>query len=175
MTVSIATTHKEALVVGMRSMPGNPYDGHTLAETLEQVGILTGTDCKPNTAMVDRGYRGVQIEGVRILMSGQKRGITRSLEAVIHRRSAIEPAIEHMKMDGRLARNPLKGALGDALHTVMCGAGHNLRRILATLRLLCAPDHALTQCRFLSDQGPGKNQGSAAQVSERFAPGQRQG
>jgi IS5 family transposase len=28
--------------------------------------------------------------------------------------------------------------LGDALHAVMCGAGHNLRMILAKLRLLCA-------------------------------------
>jgi len=36
------------------------------------------------------------------------------------------------------AANPLKGALGDALHAVMCGAGHNLRMILAKLRLLCA-------------------------------------
>ena len=136
--VSIATTLKEELVVGMRSMPGNPYDGHTLAETLEQVGILTGTDKLPTTAIVDKGYRGAQIEGVRILMSGQKRGITRTLKAMIKRRSAIEPAIGHMKMDGRLARNPLKGALGDALHAVMCGAGHNLRLILAALRLLCA-------------------------------------
>jgi hypothetical protein len=25
----------------MRSLPGNPYDGHTLAEALEQVEILT--------------------------------------------------------------------------------------------------------------------------------------
>src|SRR5438045_2058972 len=33
--VSIATTHKEGLVVGMRTMPGNPYDGHTLLETLQ--------------------------------------------------------------------------------------------------------------------------------------------
>lgn len=125
-------------MVGMRSMPGNPYDGHTLAETLEQVGILTGTDRLPATAIVDKGYRGVEIEGVRILMSGQKRGITRTLKAMIRRRSAIEPAIGHMKMDGRLGRNPLKGALGDALHAVMCGAGHNLRLILAALRLLCA-------------------------------------
>lgn len=39
-----------------------------------------------------------------------------------------------MKMDGRLSRNPLKGALGDALHGVACGAGHNLRQILAALR-----------------------------------------
>ena len=136
--VSIATTLKEGLVVGMRSMPGNPYDGHTLSETLEQVGILTGTDRPPATAIVDKDYKGVKLEGVRILMSGQKRGITRTLKALIKRRSAIEPAIGHMKMDGRLARNPLKGALGDALHAVMCGAGHNLRLILAALRLYCA-------------------------------------
>ena len=33
--VTVATTHKEGLVVGMRSMPGNPYDGHTLPEAVE--------------------------------------------------------------------------------------------------------------------------------------------
>lgn len=59
------------------------------------------------------------------------------LKVMIKRRSAIEPAIGHMKMDGRLGSNPLKGALGDALHAVMCGAGHNLRLILAALRLYC--------------------------------------
>lgn len=52
-----------------------------------------------------KGYRGVEIEGVRILRSGQRRGITRTLKAMIKRRSAIE----YMKMDGRLGRNPLKG------------------------------------------------------------------
>lgn len=36
-------------------------------------------------------------------------------------------------------RNWLKGATGDALHAILCGAGHNLRMILAHLRvLLCA-------------------------------------
>ena len=130
--MSITTTLKEGLVVGMRSMPGNPYDGHTLAGTLEQVSILA--DTKPTTAIVDKGYRGVVIGGVRILRSGQKLGITRTLKAMIKRRSAIEPAIGHMKMDSRLNRNPLKGALGDALHAVMCGAGHNLRMIMAKLR-----------------------------------------
>jgi IS5 family transposase len=34
--VSIVTTLKEGLVVGARSMPGNPYDGHALHEALEQ-------------------------------------------------------------------------------------------------------------------------------------------
>ena len=55
---------------------------------------------------------------------------------MIKRRSAIEPAIRNMKMDGKLSRNPLKGALGDALHAVMCGAGQNMRMLLRKLRLL---------------------------------------
>lgn len=42
-----------------------------------------------------------------------------------------------MKMDRRLGRNTLKGALGVALHAVMCGAGHNLRLMLAAIRLYC--------------------------------------
>lgn len=37
--VLVVTAHKEGLVVGMRSMPGNPYDGHTLYETLGQVTV----------------------------------------------------------------------------------------------------------------------------------------
>ena len=56
---------------------------------------------------------------------------------MIKRRSAIEPSIGHMTTDGRLGRNPLKGALGDALHAVMCGAGHNIPLLLKKLRLLC--------------------------------------
>ena len=35
--VSIATTIDEGFVVGMRALPGNPYDGHTLAEALETI------------------------------------------------------------------------------------------------------------------------------------------
>lgn len=58
---------------------------------------------------------------------------------MIKRRSAIEPAIGHMKMDGRLGRNALKGAIGDALHAVLCGAGHNIRMLLSKLRLFLRP------------------------------------
>ena len=117
-------------------MPGNPYDGHTLAETLEQVGILA--ECRPKTVIVDCGYRGVDLDGVQILRSGQTRGITRTLHRMIKRRSAIEPKIDQMKSDGRLGRNPPKGALGDALHAVLCGAGYNLRLLIRELRILCA-------------------------------------
>lgn len=32
--------------------------------------------------------------------------------------------------------NPLKGALGDALHAALFGAGHNIRLLMKKLRLL---------------------------------------
>jgi IS5 family transposase len=133
--VSIVATLKEGLVVGARSMPGNPYDGHTLHEALEQATILS--DVKPEMVFVDRGYRGVEVDQVQIWRSGQIRGVTRGLKAMIRRRSAIEPTIGHMKSDGKLARNWLKGALGDALNAVLCGAGHNLRLIINKLRGAC--------------------------------------
>ena len=144
--VTVATTHKEGLVVGMRSMPGNPYDGHTLPEAVEQVSILT--DHLPKAVFVDKGYRGVDVAGVAIWLSGQKRGVTPSIKKAILRRSAIEPAIGHMKNDGRLRRNWLKGSLGDALHAVLCGAGHNLRMILRALRLCFA---FLLSCLWAND------------------------
>ncbi len=41
-----------------------------------------------------------------------------------------------MKSDGRLARCPLKGRIGDAVFAVLCACGHNIRKILAHLRAL---------------------------------------
>ena len=41
-----------------------------------------------------------------------------------------------MKSDGLLGRNFLKGMEGDAMNAILCGAGHNLRKILARLRAL---------------------------------------
>ena len=132
--VSIATTLAGGFVVGMRSMPGNPYDGHTLPDALQQVETLTGS-C-PSLAVVDRGYRGHGVEGTTVLISGTRHGLTPRLTKLLRRRSAIEPEIGHMKTDGRLARCALKGTIGDALFAVLCGCGHNIRKILAHLRAL---------------------------------------
>ena len=63
--------------MGMHSMPDNPWDGHTLDETIEQVSILA--DHKPSIAIVDKGYQGVTVDGVQILRSGQRRGVTQSM------------------------------------------------------------------------------------------------
>jgi len=132
--VSLATTLDGGFVVGARSFPGNPYDGHTLASALEQVAILT--DQAPALAVVDRGYRGHGVETTKVLISGTRRGITPLLARLLKRRSAIEPEIGHMKSDGRLARCPLKGRIGDAVFAVLCACGHNVRKILAHLRTL---------------------------------------
>jgi len=61
-------------VVGARSFPGNPYDGHTLGAALGQVEVLTGV--KTGLAVVDRGYRGNKIAATKVLISGQRRGVT---------------------------------------------------------------------------------------------------
>ncbi len=132
--VSVATTNRGGFVVGMRALPGNPYDGHTLAEALEQVEILT--DQRPELAFVDRGYRGHGVENVKVFISGARRGVTRTIAKLLRRRSAIEPMIGHMKNDSRLTRSPLKGTAGDALFAVLCGCDHNIRMILRHLRVL---------------------------------------
>jgi IS5 family transposase len=50
--VSIVTAIDEGFVVCMCALPGNPYDGYTLAEALEQVETLT--DQRLELTVVDR-------------------------------------------------------------------------------------------------------------------------
>ncbi len=133
--VSLAVTHKEGFIVGIQSCPDNPYDGHTLDGQLDQVHRLTGTI--PSLTFVDKGYKGHGIpeERSRVLISGTRK-LGDTLKRQLRRRSAVEPEIGHMKSDGLLGRNFLKGMEGDAMNALLCGAGHNLRKILARLRAL---------------------------------------
>ncbi len=91
---------------------------------------------KSRLGRVKQDYRGHEVKDTKVFISGQKRGVTRSIKKALKRRSAIEPEIGHMKNDGRLDRCYLKGAVGDAINVVMVAAGHNLRKILNKLRLL---------------------------------------
>ena len=70
--------------------------------------------------------------------SGQKRGITSDHEEGIRRRSAVEAVIGHLKTDGRLGRNFLKGRDGDKINAILAGAGYNYRLVLRWFRLLFA-------------------------------------
>jgi IS5 family transposase len=137
--VSIATTNRSNLVVGAQSMPGNPHDGHTLKEALRQVQRLIGQ--RPERCYVDLGYRGHDVDDVAVYKARQKQGVTRSIRRELKRRNAIEPIIGHMKNDGLLHRNYLKGTEGDAINVILCGAGQNLRLILRYLRMLWLKIH----------------------------------
>ena len=108
---------KSSFVVGCASLPGNPYDGHTLSEALDQVARLTGQ--RPKECFVDRGYRGHEETATTVFIAGQKRGITPRLKRLLKRRNAIEPVTGHLKEDGRLDRNTLKGTTGDAMNALL--------------------------------------------------------
>lgn len=84
--------------------------------------------------IVERALRGDEAGPRRLIAPPSRDGDSRT--DTLKRRQAIEPAIGHMKTDGLPARNWLKGSEGDAIHAVLCGAGHNLRLILAHLRVL---------------------------------------
>jgi transposase, IS5 family len=45
----------------------------------------------------------------------------------------IEALIGHMKVDGLMGRNWLKGTAGDAMHAILCAAGQNLRLLLRAI------------------------------------------
>lgn len=131
--VSLAVTQRDNFIVGAQSLPGNPYDGHTLKDALGQVRRLTGT--QPEHCFVDRGYKGHEVRSTSVHIPGQRRGITKVLRRALKRRNAIEPIIAHVKQDGLLGRNYLKGENGDAMNVTLAAAGRNLRIILRKLRL----------------------------------------
>lgn len=133
---SLAVTHKSGLIVGARTFPGNPYDGHVLSAQLEQTAILLeDVGVRPTQAVVDLGYRGVDTDnpGVEILHRGRWKSMSRQQRRWVNRRQAIEPTIGHLKADHRMDRCWLQGATGDALHAVLCAAGFNLRWLLRAI------------------------------------------
>jgi IS5 family transposase len=137
--VSIVTTNARApggqFVLQATSLPGNPYDGHTLGNVIENTERLTGREIE--RAYVDKGYRGHDAPNPRsVFISGQKRGVFGAIKRQLRRRSAIEPVIGHMKSEGHLGRCYLKGRAGDAANAILSAVGYNLRRVLAWLRNL---------------------------------------
>ncbi len=135
--VAPAVTNREGFVLASKSLEGNPYDGHTLDATIDQVIAMTGIE--PERTYVDQGYRGHDYAKTdRVFITRQRRGLTPTIKRELRRRSAIEPMIGHMKADGRLGRNHLLGAASDAINALLVAAGHNLRLIMNWLRRFVA-------------------------------------
>jgi hypothetical protein len=131
--VDIATTLKGTLILGARGLPGNPYDGHTLYEQVEQATILMqALGTKQQKAYVDLGYRGVDKDnlGLDIKHCGKFNSLTDKEKKSLKRLQAIEPIIGHLKADHRMNKCHLKGSTGDSLHAVLCAAGFNIRWLL---------------------------------------------
>jgi IS5 family transposase len=136
---SIVSTNARApggqFVLHAKALPGNPYDGHTLAAVIEGTEKLTG--CEVERAYVDKGYRGHETANPRrVFISGQKRGVFGAIKRELRRRSAIEAVIGHMKNDGHLGRCYLKGRDGDAANAILTAVGYNFRLLLAWLSAL---------------------------------------
>lgn len=135
---ALVVTHKEGLVLSASAEHGVPYDGHTLSSALEKAERISGV--KIEKAFVDKGYKGHGVTDKQIIISGQKKGMTKHLKKQLKRRQAIEPHIGHMKSEGKLNRNYLAGKIGDQLNAILVGIGHNLRMLF---RMFKEPDRML--------------------------------
>ena len=136
---AVVVAHKSGLMLGARTFPGNPYDGHALNAILKQATNLTrDVGVTPKQIVVDLGFRGVDADNPdkQIIHRGKFKSLSPQQKGWLRRRQAIEPAIGHLKSDNRMDRCWLKGALGDALHAISCAAGYNLRWLLRAIARL---------------------------------------
>ena len=139
--VSVATTLKRSkggqFVTHVQALPGNPYDGHTLAGVIPAIEQLIGNTIERLHA--DAGYRGHNAPPeykFKIYTSKQKRRVTSQIKREMRRRSAIEPVIGHAKNEHRMDRNYLAGRNGDANNAILAAVGYNFRRLIRWLSIL---------------------------------------
>jgi transposase, IS5 family len=136
--VSVATTLKHSkggqFVAHAQALPGNPYDGHTLAAVIPAIEQLVGNTIERVHA--DAGYRGHNAPSeykFKVYTSRQKRRVTPAIKREMKRRAAVEPVIGHTKEEHRMGRNYLAGRHGDANNAVLAAAGYNFRRLIRWL------------------------------------------
>ena len=151
---SLVVTKTTGVIVGALSFAENIYDGNTLPDVLEQAWQITET-C-PQVAICDRGYRGRKRVGDTEILtpSRPKKSDTsaqrRKARGRFRRRAGIEPVIGHVKYDHRMARNFLKGVLGDAINLFMAAAAFNFRKWIRRLAHLFA---RILSCLFTETKG----------------------
>ena len=169
---AVVISHQTGLMVGARSFAGNPYDGHILSAVLEQAtNLLQDVPGQIKVVVADLGFRGVDADnpGQQIIHRGKFKSLSPQQKTWLRRRQAVEPAIGHLKADHRMDRCWLKGALGDALHTISCAAGYNLRWLLrAIAKLGIAPAYlrllqmALLQAMVMRSAQTGRSRAQLA-------------
>lgn len=134
--VSLVSTSENSWIVGVQAVHGNPYDGHTLQDALDQAQAISGW--RPQHAYCDKGYKGAPatLNSTEIhLANKKKKSIKASAWKWYRRRSGIEPIIGHVKQDHRMDRNYLKGEEGDKINAILAGCGFNIRKLLRAILL----------------------------------------
>lgn len=96
------------------------------------------TSARVELAYVERGYRGHGLAAPQVYLSNTRGIASPTVKRELRRPSAVEPIIGHTKADGKVERHWLKGAQGDAINVILAAAGHNIRLLLAWLRVFCA-------------------------------------
>lgn len=130
--VGIAVSGRGNFVLGIKSFHGNPYDGHTLDQTVVELRKLSPETSK---IFVDLGYTGHNFkEKGKVFTAKTKKTLSNDDKKMQKRRSAIEPIIGHLKNFGRMGRNYLKGVVGDIVNPLISAVGLNLRRITNILK-----------------------------------------
>ena len=130
--VGIAVSGRGNFVLGVKSFHGNPYDGHTLDQTVVELRKLSPETSK---IFVDLGYTGNNFkEKGKVFTAKTKKTLSNDDKKMQKRRSAIEPIIGHLKNFGRMGRNYLKGVVGDIVNPLISAVGLNLRRIANILK-----------------------------------------
>ena len=131
---SIALTKSTGIIVGATTFEKNTNDLYTLEQTLKQIKYTT--DKLPDELICDRGYRGktkigdCKINIPKPLSKTATRYQKHKVQLKFRRRASIEPIIGHLKYQHRMARNFLKGQLGDFMNCVLAAAGFNLKKML---------------------------------------------
>lgn len=129
---SIVATKDSGVIVGVASHSKNEHDSKTLEVALTSANQTRTTPIKE--AICDRGYRGVkEVLGTTICIPGTplKRDSEyqkQNKREKFKRRAAIEPIIGHLKSDFRLARNYLKGFIGDQINLLLAATAWNLKK-----------------------------------------------
>ena len=124
-------------VTHVKALPGNPYDGHTLATVIPEMEALIGNtiDAHPRRQGLSRPQRAARLQ-VQGLHRRPEAARHREIKRELRRRSAVEPVIGHLKAEHRMGRNYLAGTHGDAANAVLAAAGYNFRRLFEWLALL---------------------------------------
>ena len=152
---SIAITKTSGIIVGATTFEKNTNDLYTIEQTLKQIEYTT--EKLPEELICDRGYRGktkigdCKISIPKPLPQSATRYEKQKVQAKFRRRASIEPIIGHLKHDHRMARNFLKGQIGDFINCVLAAAGFNLKKMLRKIAssLNCQVNLALCYCYAL--------------------------